>query len=39
VLAQPVARPLDLNDDGVMEQPVEEGGSDDGIAEHGVMPQ
>jgi hypothetical protein len=33
VLAHAIAGALDLNDDGVMEQPVEERGSDDGIAE------
>ena len=33
VLTQAVARPLDLHDDGVMEQPVQQGGGDDGIAE------
>ena len=33
VLAQPVAGPLDLDDDGVVEQAVEQRGGDDGIAE------
>ena len=33
VLTHAIAGALDLNDDGVMEQPVEERGSDDGIAE------
>ena len=33
VLAQPIARPLDLDDDGVVKEPVEERGRDDGIAE------
>lgn len=33
VLAQPIARSLDLNDDGVVKQPVEQRGCDDGIAE------
>ena len=31
--AQAVAGALDLDDDGVVEQPVEEGGCDDGVAE------
>lgn len=31
--AQAVAGPFDLHDDGVMEQPVQQGGGDDGIAE------
>jgi hypothetical protein len=34
MLAQAVAGAFDLNDDGVMEQPVEQRGSDDRIAEH-----
>lgn len=34
VLAQPVARPLDLDDDGVVQQPVEKSGGNDGVAEH-----
>jgi hypothetical protein len=33
VLAQAVARALDLNDDGVVQQAVQEGCRDDGIAE------
>ena len=33
VLAQPIARPFDLDDDGVVKQSVEKGGGDDGIAE------
>ena len=33
VLAQAIARSLDLDDDGVVEQPVEQRGGDDGIAE------
>ena len=33
VLAQPIARALDLDDDGMVEQPVEQRGGDDGIAE------
>lgn len=33
VLAHAVAGALDLNDDGVMEQTVEERGGDDGVAE------
>ena len=33
VLAQPIARAFDLDDDGVVKKPVEEGGGDDGIAE------
>jgi len=34
VLPHAVTRALDLDDHGVMEQPVKQGGSDDGIAEH-----
>lgn len=34
VLAHAIAGTLDLNDDSVMEQPVEQRGGDDGIAEH-----
>ena len=34
MLAHAIAGALDLNDDGVMEQAVEERGGDDGIAEH-----
>ena len=33
VLPHAIAGALDLNDDGVMKQPVEERGGDDGIAE------
>ena len=33
VFAQPIAGALDLDDDGVVKEPVEEGGGDDGIAE------
>jgi hypothetical protein len=33
VLAQPIARAFDLDDDGVVKEPVEERGRDDGIAE------
>ena len=33
VLAQAIARALDLDDDGVVKQPVEQRGGDDGIAE------
>ena len=33
VLAQPVAGAFDLDDDGVMQQAVEQRGGDDGIAE------
>ncbi len=33
VLARPIARPFDLDDDGVVKQPVEEGGRDNRIAE------
>lgn len=33
VLAQPIAGALDLNDDGMVKQPVEQRGCDDGIAE------
>ena len=39
VLAQAVARALDLHDDGVMEQPVQQGRGDDGITEHCGLPQ
>ena len=34
MLAQAVAGALDLNDDGVVQQSVEQGRGDDGIAEH-----
>ena len=33
VLAHAIAGALDLNDHGMMEQPIEERGGDDGIAE------
>ena len=33
VLAQPIARSFDLDDDGMVEQAVEQGRGDDGIAE------
>ena len=33
VLTEPITRTLDLNDDGVVKQPIEECGSDNGIAE------
>jgi hypothetical protein len=33
VLTEPITRTLDLNDDGVLKQPIEECGSDNGIAE------
>ena len=33
MLAQAIARPLDLDDDGVMEQAIEQSRRDDGIAE------
>ena len=34
MLAHAIAGALDLNDDGMMEQPVEQRGCNDGIAEH-----
>jgi len=34
MLAHPVARALDLHDDSVVQQPVQQGGGDDGIAEN-----
>ena len=34
VLTQSVARALDLNDDGVVQQTIEQGRGHDGIAEH-----
>jgi hypothetical protein len=34
MLAQPVAGAFDLDDDGVMQEPIEERGGDHGIAEH-----
>ena len=39
VLAEPVARSLDLDDDGVVEQPVEQRGGDDWIPKHLRMHQ
>jgi hypothetical protein len=33
VFAQAIARPFDLDHDGVVKQSVEEGGRDDGVAE------
>ena len=33
VLTEPITRTLDLNDDGVVKQPIEECGGDNGIAE------
>jgi len=34
VLAQPVARVFDLDDDGVVQQVAQEGGRNDGFADH-----
>jgi hypothetical protein len=34
VLAKPIARSLDLDDDGVVKQPIEQRGGDDGIAKN-----
>ena len=39
VLAQPIARPFDLDDDGVVKQSVEESRRDDGVTGHLWMPQ
>src|SRR4051812_15696682 len=39
VLSQAVAGALDLHDHGVVEQPVQQRGGDDGVAEHWGMPQ
>jgi len=39
VLTQAIAGTFDLDDDGVVEQPVEQRGGDDGIAEHDGTPQ
>ena len=39
MLSEPIARALDLHDNGVMEQSVQQRGGDDGIAEHFGMPQ
>jgi len=38
VLAQPIAGTLDLNDDGMVKQPVEQCGCDDGITDDFMMP-
>ena len=38
VLAQAVARALDLHDDRVMQEAVEQGGGDHGIAEYCGLP-
>ena len=38
VLAQAVAGAFDLHDDSVVQQPVEQGGGDDGVAEHFDLP-
>ena len=34
VLAEPIARPLDLDDNGVVKQAIEQCSCDDGIAKH-----
>ena len=34
MLTQAIARSFDLDDDGVVQQPIEQRGGDDGIAEH-----
>ena len=34
VLAKPIARSLDLDDNGVVKQPIEQRGGDDGIAKN-----
>ena len=39
MFAQPVAGTLDVDDDGVVEQPVQQGGRDHGIAEAVEMPR
>jgi hypothetical protein len=39
VLAQPVAGAFDLHDDGMVQQPVEQRGGDDGVAEAVEMPR
>jgi hypothetical protein len=39
VLAHAIARSLDLDDDGMMEQAVEQRSGDDLVAEHAEMPQ
>jgi len=39
VLSQAVAGAFDLHDDGVVQQPVEQGGGDDGLAKHLKLPQ
>ena len=38
-LSQAVAGAFDLHDDGVVQQPVEQGGGDDGITKHLKVPQ
>ena len=38
VLPQAVAGAFDLHDDGVVQQPVEQGGGDDGITEYFDLP-
>ena len=38
MLAQPITRSFDLDDDGVVKQSVEEGRRDDGIAEYRRAP-
>ena len=39
MLAQSVTGAVDLDNDGVVEQPIEQRGGDNGIAEHGAVPQ
>jgi len=39
VLSHAITGALDLDDYGMMKQPVEQRGCDDRIAEHGAMPQ
>lgn len=34
MLTHAIAGPFDLDDDGMMEQPIQQRGGDDGIAEH-----
>ena len=38
VLPQAVAGAFDLHDDGVVQQPVEQGGGDHGVAKHCDLP-
>jgi len=38
VLAQPITRSLDLDDDGVVKETVKQGGGDDGMAEDVTPP-